>query len=281
MREYDLPVGYRLMRIKGLHLAVKEKYADVFSSFALPDAKKPQDDGRQSGRGQLVPLSLTADGSERALVRRSLRGGVLGRLCGEMYLRIGSPRPVKELRVSEYARAHAVQTPEVIAAAVEKADGPFYRGAVVTREIARGIDLQEAALAYSPPDRESIAEKRRCIDSLGRLIARMHGAGIYHADLHLKNILKSGDDLYLLDLDAARIFGRMSGYRKRANLLRLYRSVRKINRRRTAITRTDLLRFVRSYAAASGQPEKILAKELIRMLPSWRLKWRLSDLMKI
>jgi tRNA A-37 threonylcarbamoyl transferase component Bud32 len=281
MRECDLPAGYRLMRIKDVSLAVKEEYAEVFSSFALPDAKKAQGEGRQSGRGQLVQLSLTADGVERALVRRSLRGGVLGRLCGEIYLSIGFPRPVKELRVSEYARSHAVQTPEIIAAAVEKADALFYRGAVVTRQIAYGLDLQEAALAYAPIDRESIAEKRRCIDSFGRLIARMHGAGIYHADLHLKNVLKSGDELYLLDLDAARIFGRMSDYRKRANLLRLYRSVQKINRRKRAITRTDLLRFAHSYAAESGRSEKILSKELTKMLPPWRLKWWLSDLMKI
>lgn len=282
MRESDLPAGYRLMRLKRLSVAVKEEYAEVFSSFALPNAKKQRDDGLPGGRGQLFPLSLTAGDSERALIRRSLRGGVLGGLFGELYLDIGRSRPVKELYVSEYARAHGVQTPLVIAAAVEKADGIFYRGAVITREIAHGLDLQEAALAFAAPtNRRNVAEKRRCIHLLGRLIARMHRARIYHADLHLKNILKAGEELYVLDLDAARIFGRMSDLRKRANLLRLYRSVQKINRGRQVITRTDLMRFVRSYAAESEQAEKTLARELTKMLPPWRLKWWLSDLMKI
>jgi tRNA A-37 threonylcarbamoyl transferase component Bud32 len=109
----------------------------------------------------------------------------------------------------------------------------------------------------------------------------MHGAGIRHADLHLKNVLLTEEEgspkLYLLDLDAATISQPLSDLAKCVNLLRLYRSVEKVNRRRTVITRTDALRFLRSYADESSQPIRSLTGRLARLKPFWQLKWKLSD----
>jgi tRNA A-37 threonylcarbamoyl transferase component Bud32 len=229
----------------------------------------------------LTPIAFAADDSERALIRRCIRGGILGRFLKEAYLNIGRPRPLKELLVSEYARTSNIPTPKVVAAVVERANPLWYRGALVTREVSPGVDLQEEALAFDPHDLEAVRSKRRCIDSLGRLIGRMHAAGIYHADLHLKNILKSGEKLYLLDLDAARICRPLPERRKLMNLLRLYRSAQKINRRRPVITRADLLRFARAYSAESNISQENLLRDIREMLPLWRLKWRLSDLLKI
>ncbi len=134
----------------------------------------------------------------------------------------------------------------------------------------------------SPAGSEALEKKRRTISLLGQLVAKMHAAGIYHADLHLKNILLSesteGSKLYLLDLDAARILNPLSDYRKCMNLLRLYRSAQKVNRRRRVIARTDLLRFLHSYAEESSRPVKELVARLRRMLPFWRVKWKLSDM---
>lgn len=278
-RVAGLPAGYRMIRAGKARVAVREEYAEAFSNFALPEIDGLRSDGFMSGRSRLIPIPLAGDGSERGLIRRSIRGGMLGRFLKESYLNVGRPRPLRELRISEYARASGVSTAEVAAAIVEKANALLYRGAVVTREIHPAADLEEEALSFSPQDRPGA--KRRCIESLGRLIARMHGAGIYHADLHLKNVLKSGEKLYLLDLDAASLRNPLPDFKKRMNLLRLYRSTQKINRRKRVITRTDMLRFVRSYAAASNRPEEALLRGLRRMLPLWRLKWRLSDMLKI
>jgi len=280
MKEFDLPAGYSAIQAGDTSIAVMSRYADVFSGFKLSDPPEPHPLG-QRGRGFLISMALAADDSEPALIRRYLRGGILGRLLKDSFARIGRARPFRELMISEYARAAGVPTPEIVAAVVQRT-GPFtYRGALATRQITPGVDLREEALAYAPDDRQAIGEKRRCISSLGRLIARMHAAGIYHADLHLKNILKSGEQLYLLDLDGAAIHVPLPEYRKRMNLLRLYRSVQKINQRRRVITRTDLLRFVHAYAAASQTAEEDLLQDIKKMLPLWRLKWRLSDLLKV
>ncbi len=279
----DLPVGYSMTSGGGLNIVVKDGYAESFDGFAMPDAASTADgESAPLGRGPLTQLALAGRPSERALVRRCVRGGVVGRLIRELYLGGRNPRPLEELRVSEYARARGVPTPEALAAIVQPV-GPFlYKGALAVREISPSADLEaELAALKRPVDRETLARKRGVISSLGRLIAKMHGAGIRHADLHLKNILlpgeKGGPELYLLDLDRAKVHDPLSDFRKRSNILRLYRSVEKVNRRGKVITRTDLLRFVMSYAGESSQSARELTVRLGRMLPAWRLKWKLSD----
>jgi tRNA A-37 threonylcarbamoyl transferase component Bud32 len=279
-----VPAGYRMSTTGNLSVVVKKGYAESFDGFVMPNIQADKDsDGARSGRGLLVPFPLSQNPSERALVRRCIRGGFFGRFFREMYLNWGTPRPIEELRVSDYARARGVSTPEVLAAAFEKAPPFFYRGALAVREISPSADLQRELLeAQYPLDRASLGKKRRAIASLGRLIAKMHEAGIYHADLHLKNILLSDADggLYVLDLDAAKICEPLSDFRKHVNLLRLYRSAEKVNQRRRIITRTDLMRFLRSYA---GEPQSAreLAEQLLKMSPLWRLKWAVSDFLGV
>jgi tRNA A-37 threonylcarbamoyl transferase component Bud32 len=154
------------------------------------------------------------------------------------------------------------------------------------REIARSRDLQAELLRIDhAADHESLVRKRRTIDLLGRLVARMHAAGIYHADLHLKNVLlaegTAGDTLYVLDLDAAKMYPTLSDTRKLMNLVRLYRSVEKLNRGSRLITRTDLLRFLQAYADESSRAVREVAGKLMTMLPLWRLKWKLSDVLGV
>ena len=280
---FDLPVGYRMILKKCLSIAVKEAYAESFEGFAIHDAL-PSREGvaHHRGRGRLGTLPLAGGSGERALIRRCIRGGILGRFVRGTYLNLGVPRPFRELQVSDYARIRGVDTPEILAVAVEHVSPLFYKGAIAMREISPGADLQaELLVVRCPPDAEALEKKRSIISSLGRLVARMHGADIYHADLHLKNVLLSGGNekqgMYLLDLDDARICGQLSDFRKCLNLLRLYRSAEKVNRRNRVITRTDLLRFLRSYAGESSQSMNELVRKLRRMLPFWRFKWRLSD----
>ncbi len=277
----DLPDGFREISCGNVRLAVKELYAEAFSGFTLPPVSRPAAGGHRSGRGRMVSLQLDASGSNRVLIRRYIRGGVLGLFCKQLYLNLGRPRPLREALISEYARQHGISTPEVLAAAVETASPFLYRAAIATREIRPGATLEEEAHAYLREDRAAIANKRRCIEALGQLVAQMHDAGIYHADLHLKNVLKSGDALYVLDLDGASIRKPLSGFRRRMNILRLCRSAEKINRRKPVITRTDMTRFVEAYAAESGIPPEKILRELRKMMPLWRLKWRLSDLIRV
>jgi tRNA A-37 threonylcarbamoyl transferase component Bud32 len=283
VKEKDLPEGYRSVSRSGLNIVFKEGYAETFGEFSLPEGP-PGGDGAPAlrGRGTLASLPLAEDAGERALLRKCIRGGVFGRFLGGLYLNAGTPRPLSELKISQYARASGITTPEVLAAVFQGVGPFFYRGALAVREISPSADLEaELASLGHPAKGETLGRKRRTISSLGRLVAKMHEAGIWHADLHLKNILLAQEDdgpkLYLLDLDAARVMNPLSGFRRRLNILRLYRSVEKANRRGRVITRTDLLRFLRSYAEHSSRPLRESAVKLGRMLPLWRLKWKLSD----
>jgi len=281
------PSGYCIVLKKGLNIVYKEGYTETFKDFVIPDNAQDLDARRSlQGRGPLIRLPLHEDSKEHVVVRKCIRGGVLGRFLRDKYLRLGTPRPLKELNISEFAHAQGIPTPDILAAAVEKVGPFFYKGALAMREIQPSRDLQTELLDFKhPPGREAIEKKRQTISVLGCLIAKMHAAGIYHADLHLKNILMSEDrvrpTLYVLDLDAARILRPFSDFRKCLNLLRLYRSARKVNARNRVISRTDIFRFLRSYAGESSRSASELAAKLERMLPLWRLKWKFSDMLGV
>ena len=283
----DPPSGYRVALKNDLNIVYKEGYTETFKDFVIPDnAQEP--DARRSlqGRGPLVRLPLHEDSEEHVVVRKCIRGGVLGRFLRDKYMSLGTPRPLKELNISEFAHTQGIPTPDILAAAVERVGPFFYKGALAMREIQPSTDLQAEMLDYKRPSgKEAIEKKRRAISALGHIVAKMHGAGIYHADLHLKNILMCDDQarprLYVLDLDAAMIFKPLSDFRKCLNLLRLYRSVRKINARNRVVSRTDVLRFLHSYTEESSRSTGELIAKLERMLPWWRLKWKFSDMLGI
>jgi len=279
---FDLPVGYRMVSKDDLTAAVQEAYVGSFKSFAIPDALSSEEgSGSLHGRGKLTSLPMADGSDEQLLIRRYIRGGILGRFVKGIYVNVGVPRPLRELQVSDHARACGIPTPEILAAAFERIPPFFYKGAVAMREICPGADLETELLAVHSSGVESRKRKRDIVSSLGQLIAKMHAAGIYHADLHLKNTMLSERDegmrLYVLDLDNARTCEPLSDFKKCMNLLRLYRSAEKINRQKRVITRTDLFRFLRSYAGESLQPVKQLTRRLRIMLPFWRLKWTISD----
>ena len=280
-----MPAGYRMISRDGLNIVLREGYADCFDGFVMPEISSPNPlgpgDSGPRGRGGLTPMQLTDKPGGRALIRRCVRGGIVGRFLKEIYLGGKSPRPLDELKVSEYARERGIATPEIVAVVFQEWGVAFYRGAVVVREISPGADL-EMALSTGAG---ALAEKRRVINSLGKLIAKMHEAGVWHADLHLKNVFLAEAEqdeegwpkLYLLDLDAAKVLRPLADYRRYGNLLRLYRSVMKLNRRGPVVTRTDILRFLKSYADESSCSTRGLIDNLDRLAPLWRLKWKFSD----
>ena len=86
---------------------------------------------------------------------------------------------------------------------------------------------------------------------LAELIGRMHRCGVTHNDLHADNIMVQttggGVNLVLMDLHRTGRRLRLSRRAKAANLAQL------LHDRYEATTRTQRLRFLRRYLAASGQ----------------------------
>jgi hypothetical protein len=202
----------------------------------------------------------------RVFVRKATRGGLLGALLGGLYLDV--TRPLQELRAAATARDRGVGTPEPLAVRLT-GTGPFHRFAILSREIEDARDLLTVASAIAP------AEKRSLIGRVAEEMRRLHEAGVYHADLTLKNILLGKDGVYIIDLDKARVPGRREEPMDVMNLSRLNRSVVKLFGGRGPVTRADKLRFLKRYLGGSSRLREF---SLLCSQGLWahRLWWSLS-----
>ncbi len=210
------------------------------------------------GRGIAYRVPDPLGDGEDWLIRHYRRGGAVASLLGDRYLRVGVPRPMRELKASAEARRRGIPTPEVITATVHPGPG-FYRGDIITAFVPRSTTL--ADLLFRPPDGERWApirssfardmeelwekdgsrEKEAAVKRVRLAAARTTGAvvrlaqdrGLVHPDLNLRNVLlqPSGDGFgaYLLDLDRARVEDRPVQSPTREQMLgRFWRSAAKL-----------------------------------------------------
>ncbi len=183
------------------------------------------------------------------VVRHYRRGGLVAPLLNDAYLRLGAPRPLRELHASEQARARGIDTPRVVAVAIAPR-GPFYRADIATQYIEDAIDLatitfgNDAALSGTPapalarrspfPSARSQSILVEAWAAAGALVRRTAHAGVLHADLNLKNILIAGaassPSAWLIDLDRCRIRSAASDRDLGRMLERIHRSREKLER---------------------------------------------------
>ena len=119
------------------------------------------------------------------------------------------------------------------------------RNFLLTEEIRNCAQLYKAIAELSQADgTESLRRKRDLISSLGRTIGRMHAAGIFHGDLRAGNVLVGKADqtwqFFFIDNERTRKFRRLPNRLRLKNLVQT-------NMFRKNITRTDRLRFFKSY----------------------------------
>lgn len=218
----------------------QERLADTDLHEAATHAPRAPD---RAGRGDLRLVEL--DGA-RLLCKRMEHGGLLARLLGGLYL---DPRkPLNEMRVVNHALACGVPVAEVPAVLVKRAVPPLYRYWVFSTELAGTVDLL-TWLRTRPPREERIP----AIAATARAVRAMHDAGLFHADLHLKNILvrlagPQAPDAFIIDFDKAVLAPRMSIQRRFSNLRRLWKSAEKARSAGFRITRSDMVRFLVEYA---------------------------------
>jgi 3-deoxy-D-manno-octulosonic acid kinase len=178
------------------------------------------------GRGAAWAVEL---GGVACVVRHYRRGGAVARLLDDRYLRIGRPRPLREMVASARARERGVRTPEVLAT-VTYAQGVFYRADIATRFVPDSMDLAAATLGPAHlPDGERLA----AWTAAGALLRTAFEAGVLHRDLNLRNILVQRTDgelvAWLIDLDRADVGEHeLSDLRRSWMLDRLHRSRHKL-----------------------------------------------------
>lgn len=231
--EVDARRGHATLHAGAAERGVLEEWIRRHGSLADAAAVTP---GAETRRGRGRVLVVPAPDGGRWVVRHYHRGGAVASLLGDRYPRVGTPRPVRELRVGRMLEARGVPTPEHVAAAVYPA-GIWYRGDLVTRYVPGSRDLARVLFGRSDfgagdgddPAAPPVAEA--AMAAAGRLLRRLHDAGLDHPDLNLKNVLLAGPDpdprALVLDLDRARIRKRLSPARRRRMLDRFWRSARK------------------------------------------------------
>ena len=228
------------------------------------------------GRKSHTILNLPA--GTRAVVRHYVHGGILRKLTGDRFA--GSERFLEEVRVSEHLRAKGVNTPEVLGLLVQVGKLGFRRGALVTRMIEGGRDL----LDYLKSDTGAVqiadpSVKRTIIRTAATQVRMMHDAGVFHTDLHIKNLLLSPDgEIWILDLDRAKLTKQLSTSKRLSSLIRLGRSIEKTGLDYIVSGRDSYVFFLEYLKG--GRPLKIDSQSVVkryrRHVARHRLFWKLG-----
>ena len=225
---------------------VRNKFKDVLLNLDIDSLRKEafQKGNVCSGREPhaIIPLfpslskgdagGLPELANERVIIRHSRHGGFFRHIAGDIFWK--GNRFVSELIASETAIEKGVNTAEIIALIKHKVFGPFYRFDVLSKEISNSLDL--VGLLTNPTCRDILQHaptRKNIIEMVAKTIRRMHDAGLYHSDLHLKNILiqhRSDNEFkaYVIDMDKAKKMNAVNTKLRMRNLRRLDRSVEKL-----------------------------------------------------
>ena len=155
-------------------------------------------------------------GAQAGVLRHYRRGGLAARFLRDQYLWTGAARTraFSEFSIMQSLWLAGLSVPQPLAAAVWR-QGIIYRAALITARVPGAIPLAQVS------DPELWAQA-------GRVIAKMHGAKIWHADLNVFNVLVDQElRVWLIDFDRAKA-GHVSAVRRAENLARLLRSLRKV-----------------------------------------------------
>ncbi len=222
-----------------------------------------------AGRGAHGVAETIKTGPHRTVYRLALPGGEFYfkhfRIAGRKALLQNLIRPSKaelEWRAARKIAELGLPTFEPVALGRVERGGVVRDSFLISRGIAQAIPLDQfttAELETSPgmPLLRSAACQRselrqRLAVALGELAARVHGAGVEHADFHAANILvRVGPDgrpaLWLIDLHKMHFRRRLSSRKRFHNLANLHQFFAGKS------TRSDRLRFYRAYRQAGGQ----------------------------
>jgi len=210
------PPGYSLFQEGRREILVRNEYKDVLRHQGLLDPSKfwehTDSFTHMMGRGEVLLFT----GHGEVAVRKYRHGGLLRRLTVDTFM-FGS-RPFKEVEVTEKAKSAGIPTLEILAAIIERERWGRYRGYLITS---------------------------------GEVMRKMHQLGIYHADLHLKNILveeRETPKVYLIDFDKSKTYSYLNPSKRMKNLKRLDRSAEKLREAGLALTKKDKAAFCHAYA---------------------------------
>ena len=155
-------------------------------------------------------------------LRHFRRGGFIARLSQDRYVWVGEDRvrAFAEWRLLAVLTQRGLPVPKPVAARYVRT-ALSYRCDLITQRIADAEPLSAALRAAALPESTWRA--------VGAVIARLHAANVWHADLNAHNILLDGRGVVsVIDFDRGRLRGQGSWTSR--NLQRLRGSLVKISR---------------------------------------------------
>jgi tRNA A-37 threonylcarbamoyl transferase component Bud32 len=224
-------LGFEWLQSGTTRMAVAPAYLDELRSLKLHEpgglelllgsrAASHHGGGRAGGWQIALPESR-----RRIHLRPIAHGGLLRGLTGRRLL--GLRRPLRELAGTALLRDRGVPVPEPVAVLATRR-GLFWKACLATafeEKCASG-----SAVLRSGSRKTCAIEACR---AAGRAIRTFHDAGGRHSDLHVDNLLvRAAPDppraqVVVIDLDRVRIDLVVPPRRRMADLMRLYRSLRK------------------------------------------------------
>lgn len=307
-----IPPSFSVVKEQNTTIFVKEGYKKIVLPIAFhanPPYNRNQGNVRvKSGRGDYLSIPAAENGNERLIIKNCRHGGFLGKVFGSIFYK--KRRSLHEIYINEIASQKGVPSAEVIAIITRKLWGVFYRTDLISKEIPGAVDV--AQFLKDSSLKKISACKKSIIFILAQLIRDMHDAGIYHADLHLKNILLKEESngkfhAYIIDFDKSVVSHTLSIEQKMKNLLRLNRSLEKLrwfsgetntpervtkegkmpekgnisaslSKKIDSISRTDRIRFLKSYLSYNttiGSDWKFHLRQYYSSYFFHKLWWRL------
>jgi len=272
MKKVELPAYFSTLTKGEITLYIKKEYEQRLSAHDIDRLFNLHKDSGElkvsyHGRTPCKTLIMESLGNESFVVRDYCHGGLFGKIFRDIFW--DRLRPLRELSICEAAGKSGIRTSEVIAIVKNRILGPIYKCRLVSKEITGAIDLME--LLLNPEKNKLVVQKSQIINKTANAVKEMHCAGIYHADLHLKNILVQSAagkvNVYIIDLDKSRQYEKISLHKRMRNIMRLDRSVEKMIRNNKdvfgkrfpfPISKTDKLRFLKEYIKTDNKSEKPL-----------------------
>ncbi|MEO8577541.1 MAG: lipopolysaccharide kinase InaA family protein [Gemmatimonadales bacterium] len=247
--------GYARIKVDGARGLVMEGCQDAVEAILAGEtlynyAARQPDARRFKGRAPVYGVIL-GESCGNVVVRHAMRGGLLGRTGSDLFF--PPTRGLRELVNSLRLRLAEVPTPEVVAVISYSAGPVLRRSDVATREIPESHDL--AAVLREMTDGN---HRSACLRAAGTLLRSLGHAGAHHPDLNARNVLVTWDSehgagTHVLDVDRIRFHVPGDPMVARANLARLFRSLRKLREQRELEISETELELVGAAAAVPGR----------------------------
>jgi 3-deoxy-D-manno-octulosonic acid kinase len=226
-RESGVPHGFHIWRTPMGTLTLRDGTPAALRE-ALLDATPDVVAGMPLAGGRGAVWAVTLGPDARGVLRWYRRGGVIRHFVHDRYFG-WTPRPIRELALTDAVIRRGVPAPEVLAARVDRLPGGWYRGAIVTREVAGARTFAEELRAHPTG-----AERHAVLDVVGRAVRDLHDRGVQHRDLNANNILVTRDGgevrVHFIDFDRAEVLRAVSSRVRDRELRRLERSLDKLGR---------------------------------------------------